>query len=148
MDWRENSSAMFKKAQSRLFFLRKLRSFDVSRPLLHMFYQSILASVLFYAVVCWGNGLKTEDKNKINKLIRKAGSIIGVMPDPLEKILDKRMGQKIRRIMNCVDHPMQTVFSALKSSFSDRLLMPTPLNTERFRKSFVPAAVRYFNENC
>ena len=71
------------------------------------------------------------------------------MPDPLEKILDKRMGQKIRRIMNCVDHPM-TVFSALKSSFSDRLLMPTPISTERFRKSFVPAAaaVRYFNGNC
>ena len=144
LDWRENSSAMFKKAQSRLFFLRKLHSFNVRRPLLHVFYQSILASVMFYAVVCWGNGLKIEDKNKINKLIRKAGSIIGVMPDSLEMILDQRMGQKLRRIMNNVNHPMQTVFNALKSSFSDRLLMPTPLNTERFRMSFVPAAAKVY----
>ena len=58
LDWRENSSAMFKKAQSRLFFLRKLHSFNVSRPLLHMFYQSILVSVMFYAVVLLGERCK------------------------------------------------------------------------------------------
>ena len=86
---------------------------------------------------CWGNGVKTEDKNKINKLIRKAGSIIGAMPDPLEKILDMRMGKKLRGIMNNVNHPMKTVFNDLKSSFSDRLLMPTPISSEKFRKSFV-----------
>ncbi len=54
LDWKKNTDAVFRKALSRLFHLRKLRSFDVSRSLLRVFYQGILASVLFYAVLCWG----------------------------------------------------------------------------------------------
>ncbi|XP_057206534.1 uncharacterized protein LOC130564470 [Triplophysa rosa] len=37
-----------------------------------MFYQS--ASFLFYAVVCWGTGVKVGDVNRLNKLIKKASS--------------------------------------------------------------------------
>ena len=37
LDWRENSRVNIKKAQSRQFFLRKLRSFDMSRPILYIF---------------------------------------------------------------------------------------------------------------
>ena len=49
LDWKVNTNAIHKKAQSRLFFLRKLRSFDASRQLLHVFYQSIVASVIFFS---------------------------------------------------------------------------------------------------
>jgi len=33
---------------------------------------------LFYAVVCWGSRVKAADANRLNKLIRKAGSVLGV----------------------------------------------------------------------
>ena len=45
---------LFRKAQSRLFHLRKLGSFEISRTLLHVFHQGILASVQFYVVLCCG----------------------------------------------------------------------------------------------
>lgn len=80
LDWKVHSSNTFKKSQSRMFFLRKLRSFSISRPILNTFYNGILGSVLFYAVVCWGSCLSGEDRNRLNKLIRKAGSIIGLSP--------------------------------------------------------------------
>ncbi|KAI3367192.1 hypothetical protein L3Q82_008247 [Scortum barcoo] len=34
--------------------------------------------VIFYAVVCWGSRLKTADTNRLNKLIRRTGSVLGV----------------------------------------------------------------------
>ncbi|KAG5283816.1 hypothetical protein AALO_G00046470 [Alosa alosa] len=39
----------------------RLRSFNVCSKLLRMFYQSVVASVLFYAVVCWGGSTKKKD---------------------------------------------------------------------------------------
>ena len=52
LDWSANTDALYKKGQCRLFFLRRLGSFDVCREMLVMFYQAVMASVLFYAAVC------------------------------------------------------------------------------------------------
>ncbi|KAG5279118.1 hypothetical protein AALO_G00106300 [Alosa alosa] len=60
LDWSANTDALYKKEQSRLYFLRRLRSFNVCSKLLRMFYQSVVASVLFYAVVCWGGRMRGE----------------------------------------------------------------------------------------
>src|SRR4029434_2011908 len=46
LNWSANAGALYKKGQSRLFFLRKLRSFDVCKEMLLMFHQSVMASVL------------------------------------------------------------------------------------------------------
>lgn len=144
LNWKENTGVLVKKAQSRLFFLRKLRSFDISPRLLGIFYQGILASVLFYAVLCWGGSISTDDKNRINKIIKRAGSVIGLNPDKLEVIVEKRTRTKLKTVLLYDNHPLHNIFRDLKSSFSERLVMPR-CSTERLRRSFVPAAVRYFN---
>ncbi|KAI3351544.1 hypothetical protein L3Q82_020227 [Scortum barcoo] len=72
LDWTINTDAIYKKGQSCLFFLRRLRSFNVCRTMLQMFYHSVVSSVIFYAVVCWGSRLKTADTNRLNKLIRRS----------------------------------------------------------------------------
>ncbi|TWW56167.1 putative RNA-directed DNA polymerase from transposon BS [Takifugu flavidus] len=53
LDWTHNTDALYKKGQSRLHLLRRLRSFGVCRTLLRTFYDSVVALVIFYAVVCW-----------------------------------------------------------------------------------------------
>uniref|UniRef100_A0A1A8MF94 Reverse transcriptase domain-containing protein n=1 Tax=Nothobranchius pienaari TaxID=704102 RepID=A0A1A8MF94_9TELE len=132
LNWKRNSHAVVKKAQSRLFFLRKLRSFDISRRLLNVFYQGIMASVLFYAVLCWGRSLTAEDKNRINKMIKKSGSVVGQRLDSFDMIIDKRMKRKLKTVMSLEDHPLHQIFKDLGSSFSGRMLMPL-CSTERFR---------------
>ncbi|TWW55984.1 hypothetical protein D4764_09G0010340 [Takifugu flavidus] len=77
LEWSTNTDAVYKKAMNRLYFLRSLRSFSVCSGMLHMFYQSVMASTIFFAVVCWGAGIKAKDTNKLNKLIKKAGSVVG-----------------------------------------------------------------------
>lgn len=44
---------LFKKDQSRIHMLRRLRSFGVCWVLLRTLYDTVVASVIFYAVMCW-----------------------------------------------------------------------------------------------
>lgn len=54
LDWSVNTEALYRKVLSRLFFLRRIRSFNVRTRLLQMFYQSVVVSVIFFTAVCWG----------------------------------------------------------------------------------------------
>src|SRR4029434_331089 len=60
LDWSANIDAIYKKGQSRLYFLRRLRSFNVCNKLLRMFYQSVVASVPF--LCCGVLGRQHEEK--------------------------------------------------------------------------------------
>lgn len=86
-----------------------------------------------------------DDKNRINKMIRKAGSVMGFTPDSLEVIVEKRTRAKLKMILCYEGHPQNCIFSGLKSSFSGRLEIPQ-CSTERFRRFFIPTAVRFFNK--
>ncbi|KAF7669621.1 hypothetical protein LDENG_00166780 [Lucifuga dentata] len=124
LKWKNNTNILLKKAQSpRLFFLRKLRSFNVCNKVLlfFLFYQGILVSVLFYAVLCWDSTITLEDRNRINELIKKAGSVIGMSPDSLEVILQKRTKAKLYTVLKHKDYPLYNVFNTV---FSGRLVIP------------------------
>ena len=94
------SDAAYRKGQSRLFFLRKLRSFDVCGEMLHMFYQSVVASTIFYAAVCWGGSATERDTRRQDKLIWKAGSVLGRCLDSLGVVVERRMWIKLSDIMD------------------------------------------------
>ncbi|KAI3362674.1 hypothetical protein L3Q82_001633 [Scortum barcoo] len=49
LDWTANTDALCRKGQSRLYFLRRLASFNICKKLLQIFYQSVVASALLYA---------------------------------------------------------------------------------------------------
>ncbi|KAI4896432.1 hypothetical protein NFI96_006934 [Prochilodus magdalenae] len=68
LDWSVNTDIVYKKAQSRLYILRRLGSFRICQKLLLMFYQSVVASVLFYAVVCWGGSISKRDAGRLDRL--------------------------------------------------------------------------------
>ena len=54
LDWTSNTRQLYKKAQSRMYSLRRLTSFNICKKLSGIFYQSVVASALSYAVACWG----------------------------------------------------------------------------------------------
>ena len=60
LDWSGNTGAVYKKGQSRLYFLRRLRSFNVRGPMLNAFHQSVVASALFFTAVCWAAALQLQ----------------------------------------------------------------------------------------
>ena len=56
-----------------------------------MFYKSVVASAIFFAVTCWGSGLKVAENNRLNKLIRRAGDVMGEELDTLPTVVERRM---------------------------------------------------------
>ncbi|XP_035812432.2 uncharacterized protein LOC118471519 [Amphiprion ocellaris] len=144
LSWSANMDSVYKKGQSRLYFLRRLASFRVCSKLLYMFYQSIVSSVLFYAVVCWGGSAKRKDIQRLNRLVRKACSVVGLSLDSVEKVLEQRTLSKIRAILSNESHPLNSVFSHQRSTMSSRLLS-LRCSTERLKNSFVPGAIRLYN---
>ena len=144
LDWYDNTEAIYKKGLSRLYFLRRLRSFNVCNRMLQMFYQSVVASTIFFAVVSWGAGIRTKDANRLNKLIKKAKSVVGSQLVTVEEVVEERMLAKLLATMANPSHPLHTTLDQLRSSFSNRLIQPR-CKKERYRKSFLPTAIRLYN---
>lgn len=111
-----------------------------------MFYQTVIASILFYAVVCWGGSIKRRDATQLDKLVRKAGSVVGAELDTLTSVAEKRFLRKILSILDNVHHPLHQTISRQRSSFRDRLLS-LPCSIDRLRKLFVPQAIWLFNSS-
>ncbi|KAI4890783.1 hypothetical protein NFI96_007798 [Prochilodus magdalenae] len=146
LDWTANTDILYRKGQSRLYFLRRLGSFNVCRKLLQMFYQTVVSSCLFYAVVCWGGSIKKRDEMRLDKLVRRAGSVVGVELDSVVKVAERRSLHKLLCIMDDDGHPLHTIIMDRRSKFSGRLLSQS-CSTDRLRRSFVPRAIRLFNSS-
>ena len=58
---------IIKKTHSRLYCLRKLRSFNVITELLQMFYISAVSSILTFGSACWGGNAVKQDKGRVGK---------------------------------------------------------------------------------
>ena len=110
-----------------------------------MFYQSVVASTIFFTVVSWGAGIKAKDANRLNKLIKRAGSVVGSKLVTLEEVVEDRMLlAKLLAIMDSVYLPLHKTLDKLKSSFSSKLIQPCCLK-ERHRKLFTHGAIRLYN---
>lgn len=68
MDWKQHIDMLYKKGQSHLYFLRRLRYFNICKPLLCTIYQSVVASALLFSVVSWREGACTAEKKHLNRL--------------------------------------------------------------------------------
>ncbi|KAI4879016.1 hypothetical protein NFI96_030874 [Prochilodus magdalenae] len=124
LNWSVNTTALHKKGQSRLYLLRRLRSFGVQGALLRTFFHTVVASAIFYGVVCWGSSISTADRKRLDKLLKRAGSVLGSPLDPVQGVGDRRMLAKLASMLENDSHPMHETLAALSSSFSDRLLHP------------------------
>ena len=92
-------------------------SFGVWRSLLKTFYDSVLASAIFYAVVCWGCGSSERDRKRLNELVKRADSVLDCPLDSSEEVGERRMLAKLTSIMDNPSHPLQTA-GALSGSLA------------------------------
>ena len=120
LDWSANIDAIYRKGQSRLYFLRRLRSFNVCSKLLRMFYQSVVASILFYAVVCWGGSIKKREAGRLDRLVRKAGAVVGTELDCLTTVAESRTLSRLLTILDNVHHPLHTTLNRQRSILTQK----------------------------
>ena len=113
--------------------------------MLTIFYKSVVASAILFAVACWGSRLRVPDANRLSKLIRKASDVVGVELDSLMAVSEKRMLSKLHDILD-ISHPLHNILVKHRSTFSRRLI-PLKCTTERHRKSFLPEAIGPHNSS-
>ncbi|XP_051807248.1 uncharacterized protein LOC127534909 [Acanthochromis polyacanthus] len=144
LDWTANSDALCRKGQSCMYFLRRLAPFNICKKPQQIFYQSEVASALMYAVVCWGSSLKKKHAARLDKLVRKVGSVVGTELDSLTSEAERQTLNRLLSIIDNPSHPLHSSISRQRSSFSDRLLSLS-CSTDRLKRSFLPHAIRLFN---
>ncbi|KAI3365789.1 hypothetical protein L3Q82_000788 [Scortum barcoo] len=75
----------------------------------------------------------------MDRLVRRASSVLGCPLDSVEVVGNGRMMAKLSSLLNNTSHPLQDTLTALGSSFSERLLHPRCVK-ERISPSAVGAA--------
>ena len=143
LDWKSNTEAVYKKGMSRLYFLRKLISFEVCTKMLEIFYQSVVSSTIFFAAVCWGRSIRASDTNRLEKIIKKAGSVLGLRLESFESVVERRTLNKLLSIIDNDQHPLHHTVVRQRSTFSHRLLQ-LRCPRDRYRKSFLPHAITLY----
>ena len=71
LTWSANTLAKYSKVQQRLYFLRKLHSFNADATTLTLFYLTFIQSVVTFAIQCWGErggGLSVQNRNMLDEL--------------------------------------------------------------------------------
>ena len=115
----------------------------MQQTLLKTVYDSVVSSIVMYGVVFWGSSITAAEAKKQNNLVKKAGSVLGI--HSVEVVGDGRMMIKLSSILGNIHHPLHGTVAALLSPLSSRLLHSN-CKTERYRRSFLPSAVRLYNK--
>ncbi|KAK3508787.1 hypothetical protein QTP70_007628 [Hemibagrus guttatus] len=73
-----NTSSITKKAQQRLYFLRRLRKAHLPPLILTTFYRGTIKSILSSCITAWFGNCTASDRKTLQRIVRTAEKIIGV----------------------------------------------------------------------
>ncbi|KAI5611082.1 gastrula zinc finger protein XlCGF28.1-like [Silurus asotus] len=140
LTWSLNTSSVTKKAQQRLYFLRRLRKAHLPPPILSMFYRGTFESILSSCITAWFGNCTVSDCKTLQRIVRTAEKIIGVSLPSI--IYTTRCIRKAHSIVDNHTHPSHTYFTLLPSGKRFRSIRAV---TTRLCNSFFPQAIRLLN---
>ncbi len=117
-----NTEVVDKMGLSRFYFLRRLRSFNNCNKIRHMFYQSLVASTIFFTAVCWSAA--SEQRTLTGWTNSKKAVCHWHEAGWLEEEVEGGMLAKRLTIMDNDSHSPQKILDKSKSTYSSRLIPP------------------------
>ncbi len=138
LSWTNNTAALAKKAQQRLYFLHKLRRARAPTPIMCTFYRGTIESILISCITVWYGACRKS----LQRIVRAAEKIVGVSLPSLQDIYSTRLTRKALSIAGDPTHPTHSFFSLLPSG---RRLRSLQARTSRLKDSFIHQAVRKLN---
>ena len=106
LNWKENISSVLKKVNLRMYCLRKLRSFGINSDMLVTFYNAVICSIITLGSVCLGGTISKLDRGRLEKIVKKAGRVVGMPLDSFKTLHEKRLYRKLMQILNDPTHPL------------------------------------------
>ena len=120
LNWKENINSVLKKVNSRMHYIRKLKSFGVNSDMLVTFYNAVMCSIVTFGSVCWGGNISKLDRGSLEKIVKKAGHVVGKPLDSFKTLHEKRLYRKLMQILNNPTHPVRRYFDSRRSNRSGR----------------------------
>ncbi len=142
LSWTNNTAALARKAQQRLYFLRKLRRARALAPIMCTFYKGTIESILTSCITVWYGACNASCRKSLQRIVRAAEKIVGVSLPSLQDIYSTRLTRKALCIAGDPIHPTHSFFSLLPSG---RRLRSLQARTSRLKDSFIHQAVRNLN---
>ena len=122
MRWDTHIHAILVKAQQRLFFLRQLKKFGLSKHILIRFYRAIIESIITFSITVWYGNATQKDRISLERIAKTASRIIGC-----------EVSQHTRRIIFTNSFPQGNVLDPLN-------VRQTGFYTVSFQKQFKTVA--------
>ncbi|KAK0152303.1 putative RNA-directed DNA polymerase from transposon X-element [Merluccius polli] len=110
LDWKSNTKAVYKKGMSRLFP-------EEAEIFQRVQQDSVVASAIFFAAVCWGSSIRASDTNRLDKIIKKADSVLGLRLESFESVVERRT---LKKLLSIIDHSLGSVFILVECNQSSR----------------------------
>ena len=151
LSFSDNSDLIHKKSQQRLYLLRKLRSFDVSRELLQIVYKSLVDGILTFNIVVWYVNLGVKGKAKLARIAGMAGKITGAKQDSLSDLYLTAVERKTARIVDDAKHPPPPPpppFSHFQKLRSGRRYKVPIARKNVYKQSVIPSAISVLNSRA
>jgi len=108
-----------------------------------MFYKSTVESIISFCMSLWYGSCTGIKKRKISKVIKTAKKL-GCDITDATSLYNDSLHRKLKGILKDVDHPLNCYVTYLPSGKRLRALYA---RTTRLKNSFLPSAVRLFNDN-
>ena len=128
-----------KRAQQRLYFLRRLRSFGLNTQVMLNFYRDPIESVLIFSITVWFGSITQKETLRLSRVVKNVSRIIGRDLPSLEILYQQRLSERATLISQDSSHPAHDLFEPLPSS---RRFRSIKTRTNRFSTSFSPLAVQ------
>ena len=106
LTWTSNTQARHSKAQQRLHFLRKLRSFNADTTTLTLFYLTFIQSVVTFAIQCWGDALSVQNRNMLDRVTKMGRKITGSDIKNITTLTEQYTIKLALRILDDPSHPL------------------------------------------
>ena len=141
---KQNIKYIIKKAHSRLYCLRKLRSFNVGTELPHMFYTSTMSCVLTFGSVCRGENAAKQDKKK-KKPVEKAEGNVCRKQESFHPAYHRRLTDRPDTNLADKTFPLWPEFASRRIDRSGRFRDPYA-RTTRYKIYFIPSSIQTLNQ--
>ena len=131
-----------KKVSQRMYIMRKLRTFQVSKDTMLQVCKSMLLSIISFGCTAWFGGCGVKEKTKISRFIKEASKIINTNLDSFDEVHLKSVERKAFSIINNKSHVLHSEFCLLPSG---RRYAQMKCRTNRHGRTFVPVAIKTLN---
>ncbi|KAI4888337.1 hypothetical protein NFI96_027462, partial [Prochilodus magdalenae] len=99
LTWTEHTTRVGKKAQQRLFFLRRLKRFGMDPRILRTFYTCTVESILTGSITTWYGSCTAIERKALQRVVQAAQYITGVQLPNLLDLYTSRCLRKTRKIL-------------------------------------------------